>query len=174
MRRRKVMLEQDAAQAQLEEKRREELVLTKLARQCAEERKIGEQLWVARKEKEAMRLNRELRDKQLAAAAVRSNAVRNSIVAGKPPSWGGSQQTPRLNLEPLGATAAAQSVACAQTLAFARLQCKRKHDFSLSNAGACIAPALCDLKRAKIEDHAPFLMTSTSRLLSRQYWRSQR
>merc|ERR1719174_2077798 len=66
MRRRKVMLEQDAAQAALEEKRREDLILTKLARQCDEEKKIGEQLWVARKEKEVMRKNREMRDEQIA------------------------------------------------------------------------------------------------------------
>ena len=69
MRRRKVMLEQDAAQAALEERRKEDLILSKLARQCAEERKIGEQLWIARKEKEVMRANRELRDQQLTAAA---------------------------------------------------------------------------------------------------------
>ena len=65
MRRRKVMLEQDAAQDALEEKRREDLILAKLARQCAEEVKIGEQMWVARKEKEVMRKNRQLRDEQL-------------------------------------------------------------------------------------------------------------
>ena len=68
MRRRKVMLEQDAAQAALEERRHEDLILTKLSRQCEEEKKIGEQLWVARKEKEVMRKNRELRDRQLAEA----------------------------------------------------------------------------------------------------------
>jgi len=78
MRRRKVMLEQDAAQAQLEERRREELVLTKLARQSAEERNIGEQLWVARKEKDAMRHNRELRDQQLAEASRAAELARRA------------------------------------------------------------------------------------------------
>jgi hypothetical protein len=78
MRRRKVMLEQDAAQAQLEEKRCEELVLSKLARQSQEERQIGEQLWIARKEKDAMRHNRELRDQQLAEAARQSELARRA------------------------------------------------------------------------------------------------
>ena len=40
-----VMLEQDAAQAALEEKRHEDVILAKLARQCEEEKKIGEQLY---------------------------------------------------------------------------------------------------------------------------------
>ena len=74
MRRRKVMLEQDAAQDALEEKRREDLILAKLARQCAEEVKIGEQMWVARKEKEVMRKNRQLRDEQWQCALLQCQA----------------------------------------------------------------------------------------------------
>ena len=38
MRRRKLMLEQAQAQAQLEERRRDELLLAKLSRQCEEAR----------------------------------------------------------------------------------------------------------------------------------------
>ena len=64
MRRRKVMLEQEQAQAHLEEKRREELLLAKLGRQCAEERKISEQIWQVRQQKAVMRENRAERERQ--------------------------------------------------------------------------------------------------------------
>lgn len=64
MRRRKVMLEQAQAQAALEEKRRQEALLTKLGRQCAEERAISERLWAAQQEAAVMRDNRQLRERQ--------------------------------------------------------------------------------------------------------------
>ena len=64
MRRRRVMLEQAQAQAQLDEKRREEILLNKLNRQCAEERRIAALLYQTRREKEVMKANRELREAQ--------------------------------------------------------------------------------------------------------------
>jgi len=64
VRRRKLMLEQAQAQAQLEERRRDELLLTKLSRQCEEERKLSQQLWQAKQEKAVMRDNRLLREQQ--------------------------------------------------------------------------------------------------------------
>ena len=66
VRRRRVMLEQAQAQAQLDEKRREEILLNKLNRQCAEERRIAAQLYQTRREKEVMKANRELREAQCA------------------------------------------------------------------------------------------------------------
>ena len=60
------MLEQAQAQAQLDEKRREEILLNKLNRQCAEERRIAAQLYQTRREKEVMKANRELREAQRA------------------------------------------------------------------------------------------------------------
>ena len=60
------MLEQAQAQAQLDEKRREEILLNKLNRQCAEERRIAAQLYQTRREKEVMKANRELREAQCA------------------------------------------------------------------------------------------------------------
>jgi len=64
VRRRKVMLEQAQAQSALEATRREELLLSKLGRQCAEERAIAEKLWQTQQEKAVMRENRELRETQ--------------------------------------------------------------------------------------------------------------
>jgi hypothetical protein len=64
VRRRKVMLEQAHAQAELEEKRLQEALLTKLGRQCAEERAISERLWAAQQEAAVMRDNRQLRERQ--------------------------------------------------------------------------------------------------------------
>jgi hypothetical protein len=64
MRRRKVMLEQAQAQEQLEARRREGMLLDKLSRQCAEEKRIAQQLWQTQQEKMVMAENRALRERQ--------------------------------------------------------------------------------------------------------------
>jgi len=78
VRRRKLMLEQAQAQAALDERRRDELLLSKLSRQCATERELAEQLWRTRQEKEVMRENRLLREQQYEERRARDGAERRA------------------------------------------------------------------------------------------------
>jgi adenylate kinase family enzyme len=69
-------LDQQSAQKELEERRREEMLLEKLCRQSKEERKLAEMLWECQLHKDVMRENRFFRDKQEQAQAARDKELR--------------------------------------------------------------------------------------------------
>ena len=98
---------------------------------------------------------------QLAAAGMRSNSVRASVVHKQRKTQGGGQQTTRNNLQELAASFASQSVAVATTLGFARRVFGRASD-----PGATTATDLAQLvDGAKRRVEGVFVTTSSTRLL---------
>ena len=100
---------------------------------------------------------------QLAAAGLRSNSVRNSIV-DKPVGAAGSQQTPRLNLGEMYSAWSGQAAVIAVSLGIAKHE-SLKHD-AVRDPGAtsAVSPAkLVSVGAQRPKSH--FVMTSSARLL---------
>lgn len=98
---------------------------------------------------------------QLAAAGMRSNSVRASVVHKQRKTQGGGQQTTRNNLQELAASFASQSVAVATALGFARRVFGRASD-----PGATTATDLAQLvDGTKQRVEGVFVTTSSTRLL---------
>ena len=110
---------------------------------------------------------------QLAAAGMRSNSVRASVVHKPKKTCGGGQQTTRNNLGDMAASWAAQAVSVAVSMGVARYVCRVKHGFAVSDPAATTALD-CWTLVAENEPHHPhatvgantvFVVTSTTRLL---------
>lgn len=98
---------------------------------------------------------------QLAAAGMRSNSVRASVVHKAKKTQGGGQQTTRNSLQDLSASFAAQSVSVAVAMGVARRAFGRASD-----PGATIATNLAQfVDGATAPRTGPFVVTSSTRLL---------
>ena len=102
----------------------------------------------------------------LAAAGLRSAAVRNSVV-DKPQTWGGSQQTPRVPRGGLYAAWAAQSSSMAIATAIGTHVCTHKHGVPMRDPTATTAlpAASLLLPDAPGAQAGVFTLTASSRLL---------
>ncbi|MAQ22925.1 MAG: hypothetical protein CMK83_01780 [Pseudomonadales bacterium] len=104
----------------------------------------------------------------LAAAGLRSAAVRNSVV-DKPTTWGGSQQTPRVPRGGLYAAWAAQASSVAVTLALGKHVCAQRFGITVADPTATTALEPSELLRPEAPGAGSvpnvFLITSTARLL---------
>jgi len=105
----------------------------------------------------------------LAAAGMRSNSVRASLVHKAKKTQGGGQQTTRNNLGDLSAAWAAQSVAVSLALGVANFTASRR-GAAPKNPGATTALDTASLVIPKSHGHQPptpevFLVTSSTRLL---------
>ena len=76
---------------------------------------------------------------QLAAAGMRSNSVRSSVVHKLKKTCGGGQQTTRNNLGDMAASWAAQAVSVAVSIAVAKYICRARHGHVVSDPGATMA-----------------------------------
>ena len=100
---------------------------------------------------------------QLAAAGMRSNSVRASVVHKAKKTQGGGQQTTRNSLQDLAASFASQSVSVAIAMGVARRAFGRASD-----PGATVATDLAQLRRrhaTTAPKTRPFVVTSSTRLL---------
>ena len=98
---------------------------------------------------------------QLAAAGMRSNSVRASVVHKAKKTQGGGQQTTRNSLQDLSASFASQSVAVAVAMGVARRAFDRASD-----PGATVATTLAQFVDGATPPRAgPFVATSSTRLL---------
>jgi hypothetical protein len=104
---------------------------------------------------------------QLAAAGMRSNSVRASVVHKAKKTQGGGQQTTRNNLSDLSAAWATQAAAVAATMGAARFLCKHRHGYVVSDPSATMALDTATLVGDAIPNAAKgvFVVTSTTRLL---------
>ena len=104
-----------------------------------------------------------LESTQLAAAGMRSNSVRASVVFKQRKTQGGGQQTTRNSLQELSASFASQSTSVAIALGVAKRHFKRASD-----PGATTARNIAELVTIN-SDHAAypheFIVTSSTRLL---------
>ena len=98
---------------------------------------------------------------QLAAAGMRSNSVRASLVHKPKKTQGGGQQTTRNNLQELAASFASQSTAVSIALGFARRAFGQASDTGATTA-LSLAPYVEGKSRA---DKKVFVLTSSTRLL---------
>ena len=107
---------------------------------------------------------------QLAAAGMRSNSVRASVVHKPKKTCGGGQQTTRNNLGDMSAAWATQAASVAVALGVAKYLCRTAHGLEVSDPAATIA---LDPWRLVSEDRQQadpaakgvFVVTSTTRLL---------
>ena len=98
---------------------------------------------------------------QLAAAGMRSNSVRASLVHKPKKTQGGGQQTTRNNLQELAASFASQSTAVASALGFARRVFGQASD---PGATTATSPATL-VDGARVVPGEVFVATSSTRLL---------
>ncbi|MAT10382.1 MAG: hypothetical protein CMM02_05165 [Rhodopirellula sp.] len=100
---------------------------------------------------------------QLAAAGLRSNSVRNSIV-DKPVGAAGSQQTPRLNLGEMYSAWSGQAAVVALSLGVAKHESLKHEAVRDPAATSALSPAkLVSVGAQRPKSH--FIMTSSARLL---------
>lgn len=100
---------------------------------------------------------------QLAAAGMRSNSVRASVVHKTKKTQGGGQQTTRNNLQELAASSASQSTAVALALGFARCVFGQASDPGATSA--VDMAHFVDPSATKEYTHRMFVTTSSTRLL---------
>ena len=105
---------------------------------------------------------------QLAAAGMRSNSVRASVVHKAKKTQGGGQQTTRNNLSDLSAAWATQAASVAATMGAARFLCKHRHGYPVSDPSATMALDTATLVANETIPEtttAVFIVASTTRLL---------
>lgn len=107
---------------------------------------------------------------QLAAAGMRSNSVRASVVHKPKKTCGGGQQTTRNNLGDMSASWAAQAVSVAVSVGVAKFLCRVRHGLAVSDPAAtmaidCWTLVAEDEARSNPLSKGVFIVTSTTRLL---------